>query len=519
MRWIDSASCPAHYRRVPESLRVVVFVAILGLTSCSTESALVGLPPLLRVPLTIEQRVIPAHPVGPELGNPALPENLPLYLERGYGELNVIPGDQSYVPLTVDRTVPPELGPMARQLLRFAAVGDFQIGDDESPTRVGLLDGKGLTSAALRPQDPYLCVLANATVRTLNALHRMQAIGLTFVGGDVLDSAQQNEMDWALGILTGGAPVECDSGADDDLVPGPGNDPKDPFLPEGLLMPWRWVPGNHDLLVQGNLLTDADRVEMATGDFASLGTRDYGQGGRVISGRVVADLRRRPLTPTEMMHKVAAHGDGHGLSLSQSETGHASYSLDIEGTSIRFLVVDTVSKTGGSGGVLRWQDVNAYLRPQFESAQRDGKWLFVLSDHPHDDLGQANTPLGRPVSDPVSQNDWVELLGSYPNVLFSFARRTSHGQSVMKPVGSRPYWAVFNAAQSEFPHQIRLFEVWDADNGYVLLRISSVDVSVEGDPVAAEGRRRAVIDSTSTWAGSGSSRPDERNVELWIRKP
>jgi hypothetical protein len=89
----------------------------------------------------------------------------------------------------------------------------------------------------------------------------------------------------------------------------------------------------------------------------------------------------------------------------------------------------------------------------------------------------------------------------------------------MQPPGKHPYWAVFNGPQSEYPHQFRLFEVWDADNGYVMLRITGVDVSVEGDPVAAQGRQRAVIDYTSTWAGTLPARADQRNVELWIRKP
>ena len=492
-------------------------VSLLGIAACSN-SASHQLPPLQSVPLTTERTLVAAHALGPDLGNPALPANLQHYLDGGYGELVIGPGDP-YSSHSTEGISSPLLGPTARMLMRFAAVGDLQIGDDESPTRVGFLDSKSAASAALRPQDPYMCVLANATVRTVNAVNRMLPIDLVLVGGDVLDSAQENEANWALGILSGGADVECDSGADDDLVPGPDNDPKDPFWPEGLSVPWRWVPGNHDMLIQGNLVVDEGRIADALGDVAPLGTRDYQQGGAIVQRSVVSDPQRSPLSPVQMMMKMASHGDGHGLSLTQAATGHASYFFDVAGTPLRFLIVDTVSKTGGSGGVLRRQDLEAYLRPAMESAQREGKWVIAFSDHPFDDMGQANAPLGMPVADPVSQSEWVEFLGHYPNLLFAVARRAVHGQRLMQPPGKHPYWAVFNGSQSEYPHQFRLFEVWDADNGYVMLRITGVDVSVEGDPVAAQGRQQAVIDYTSTWAGTLPASADQRNVELWIRKP
>ena len=72
------------------------------------------------------------------------------------------------------------------------------------------------------------------------------------LGGDNADNAQQNELDWFLSILDGAPSVECDSGKDDDPVTGPDNDPKDPFVAEGLKVPWLWVTGNHDILNQGN---------------------------------------------------------------------------------------------------------------------------------------------------------------------------------------------------------------------------------------------------------------------------
>ncbi len=53
-----------------------------------------------------------------------------------------------------------------------------------------------------------------------------------------------------------------------------------------------------------------------------------------------------------------------------------------------------------------------------------------------------------------------------------------------------------------------------------MMRATAIDFSVDGDAVANEGRRRGVVDLTSGWLQSdGTGKPDDRNVELWIKKP
>ena len=66
---------------------------------------------------------------------------------------------------------------------------------------------------------------------------------------------------------------------------------------------------------------------------------------------------------------------------------------------------------------------------------------------------------------------------------------------------------------------MRLIEVWDQDNGFVSVRSIAFDFSTEGDPIAADGRARAVADLTSGWVQDSSGADDDRNVELWIPKP
>ena len=66
--------------------------------------------------------------------------------------------------------------------------------------------------------------MANASVRTINALHAKDPFAFTLMGGDNADSAQTNEVEWVLSILSGAPSVECDSGDDNDPVPGADND-------------------------------------------------------------------------------------------------------------------------------------------------------------------------------------------------------------------------------------------------------------------------------------------------------
>lgn len=476
------------------------------------------LPAIERVRLTTEVVLAPTHARGPDLGNPALPEFLPPYVKLGYGELAALPGEP-HTGHTLDGSPVPAMGKNARRLLRFAHLGDLQLVDDESPTRVGFLDAHDVTDASLRPQEAYQCRLTNAAVRTLNALHRQDPLAFVLAGGDLLDNAQGNEARWALQILGGAPRVECDSGEDDDLIPGPDNDPKDPFIAEGLAMPWKWVSGNHDVLAQGNLRIDDEVRAMAVGDSAVLGTRDYRQGGAIVRGPLIADPSRTPLSGQELMTRVAQHGDGHGIGPEQIRRGKAYYSFDVAGTPLRFLVLDTNAETGGSDGLLRRSDLDAYVRPALESARQQGKWVTLVSDHPGGTLTPDGGRYGTVQPDAVLEGEWQALLGGYPQVLFSMVPKYTQGARPIKLPSGHAYWEIANGGLSDVPVQFRLFEVWDGDNGYLMLRATCVDPVLDGDPVAEEGRRRAIIDMTSTWKADPTSPRETRNAELWIRKP
>ncbi len=82
-----------------------------------------------------------------------------------------------------------------------------------------------------------------------------------------------------------------------------------------------------------------------------------------------------------------------------------------------------------------------------------------------------------------------------------------------------PYWEVITSALGDYPHQMRVVELWDQDNGFVTLRLVSLDYATDDDPVAAHGRELGVVDYTSGWTTESRGNADDRNVELWVAKP
>ncbi len=367
-----------------------------GTTGAETEGPTTGepwppsLPPLEGAPLTTEERLIPSRIQSSEpVGDPRVPLDLELLLDEGYGEVMTIAGEP-VLDATLDLDDAPEPGPAPHLLTRFVHLADAQLADDESPTRVALLDSPDALTSSFRPQEAHMCRVINAAARTINAVHAQRPVDFVLLGGDNIDSAQSNELAWFMALLDGGpGQVHCDSGEDDDPVPGPDNDPKDPFTAVGLDVPWRWVNGNHDVLVQGNFQVVA-QASIAVGGAADGGTRDWSQpGGPIVSGPIVADPARELLSVQALLSAVAAGGDGHGVDEAVIDRGRALYDFPIEGTSLRVVVVDSAAATGAASGVIHGADVEDYLRPTLDAAESDGESVIVTSHHCSTSLGDG----------------------------------------------------------------------------------------------------------------------------------
>lgn len=490
-------------------------------TSGTTEQPLEPLPPLdSPVPLTDSQRLVPAHPVDSERQfDPRIPAELAKGLADGYGDVDLAPGEP-VLPRTFDDVPAPAPGPAPKLLARFVHLADTQLSDDESPARLAEYDQ--VSSGAFRPQEGHLCRMLNAAVRTTNRIHADTPLDFVLLGGDNTDNSQGNELDWFLGILDGAPRVECDSALDDDILPGPDNDPKDPFGPVALDVPWRWVTGNHDLLRQGSW-PQGPYLGEPISDTTLGGTRDYGlPGSPIVTGPVAPDPARAFISEADQLARIAATGDGHGITADALALGRAYYTFDIEGTPLRVFVVNTAAATGSSTGLIRQADIDAIIEPTLQTAAADDKLVIITSHHRAESLGVGSEfGVGTNYPDALTSADWTTYLGGHDHVILHLAAHSHVMHADPKqPLGGHAYWEVASPALADFPHELRLLEIWDQDNGHLTIRTVAFDFATDGDPIAEAGRALGVLDFTSKWEGDGRGpSPTDRNVELWIAKP
>lgn len=474
------------------------------------------LPPLASAKLTTEARLEPVHAVDLAAARaPGVPANLTAMLAEGYGATRSIAGEP-VLGRTLDGASAPAFPQGSVRLARFVHLADTQLADDESPARVARLDSPGAAGGAYRPQDFLGCVMLRAAVRTINAIHRADALDAVVLGGDNADNAQTNEVEWFLGLLRG-SEVHCDSGADDDLVPGPDNDGKDPLVSEGLSAPWFWVTGNHDVLNQGTIRTTVNADE-PVGTVASLGTRDWTlPGGPIRSGDfVVADPQRAYLSRPDLMSRVLGDGNGHGLKASNVTSGRADYTFDL-GAKVRVIALDTASETGSAEGVLRAAVIDGFLKPALEQAKRDGRFVIVTSHHASTSLTDGGETGGTRQPDAITTGDFRALLASYPNMVMHLGAH-SHEHKADAVAGTYPYWEVKSASLMDYPHQPQIYELWQTASGDVVVRTVAFDFSDEGDALAAQARAIGVTDFTCGYTPDGRGQATDRNLDLWVTK-
>lgn len=534
MVWTRFAS-----RRCATSTLLVVATCLAGAAGCADdggsadaetsgtegESGDTGLEPTLPPldappPSTADRRFEPVTVMAedPTDLDPRVPAERDMLLAMGYGDSQEVAGD-TVVERTLDGSPAPTPGANRQRLTRFIHLADAQLADDESPARVVAVDSPGAISGAYRPQESYACHALASVVRTINAYDAEDPYDFVVLGGDNADNAQLNEHTWFRDILDGGVEVHCDSGDDDDPVAGPNNDPKDALVSEGLRPAWRWVTGNHDILVQGNFPV-APRQSEALGSEASSGTRDWSMpGGPMVTGTVVADEMRRLLTEPEVIDFVRATGDGHGLSQATSDYGKAEYVFDA-GENVRVIVISTAAATGAATGVYRQAQVDDFLRNALDEAEADGMWVIIASHHGYNSIEDGSGLGGNTVADALTADQFASLLGEYANVLMHLAAHSHvHTATVIAPSSGNPYWELKTAAIADHPHQFRQLEVWDEDNGYVSVHGLALDYVRDDDPLAAEHYRQGVMDLSSGWnSDPGVGTAADRNVRLYVPK-
>jgi hypothetical protein len=420
--------------------------------------------------------------------------------------------------------------PAGRTIATFGQLTDTHVRDEESPARVPFLDRLGPpVTSTFRPQEAFSTQVLDAAVRALDR-ERPQAVVVT---GDIIDSAQENELDQAVAVLDGGI-VNPDSGAPgydgvqqasnpDPFYYRPDNDaPRHPgalgaaqrrFRAAGLDAPWYPAIGNHDVLVQGEVPATPEIEKIATGDKMVVGLDpqflppldEAGAPAAVNSlltagdvfGRsetVPPDPARRHLRPSETVARLAAAAFLRGDLAAADDRGTGNrfrdrldYVFDI-GDEVRGIVLDTADRTGGSQGVLS-AGQHAWLRRELRLAA--GRWIVVFAHNKLDDSALA-------------------LLDATPKVV-AVVSGNSHRNAIAPREG---YWLISTSSLADFPQQARMFRLREAPGGAVL---ETWMVDHDGRGLAGVSRELAYLDAQGGRPQGFAGRPTDRNMRLFVQ--
>lgn len=440
----------------------------------------------------------------------------------GDGLLAAGPG----VPL-LDRTELAARARVGRPLAAFAQLSDLHVRDAQSPGRVAFLDRLGpQLGSAFRWHETLTAHAVAATIDAINNA-RPQAVLVT---GDLVDSAQRNELDWALTLLRGGT-VRTDSGArgyqgvqaatiPDPLYYRPDVDaPRHPGLlaratrplrVPGLVAPWHPVLGNHDILVAGEIAPSAATRAAATGDRLLV----------TPAAALLERLQRVALTRGEVDRLLAAglEGDairvapdaaraqlGAGAVVRALRPGGAGDRLDYAvalGDALHVIVLDLVRRDAGSGGVVTADTLAALQR---ELAAAGDRYVLIAVHQPLDRTAGAASVL--------------DVLDADPRVVAVLAGHTH--RNAIEPRRSRAggYWLITTASIVDWPQQWRSLRLVETAGGGVALETWMVDHT--GRPndeasLAGIARDLAFLDPQGGRPAHAAGPASARNVRLHL---
>jgi 3',5'-cyclic AMP phosphodiesterase CpdA len=460
-----------------------------------------------------------------------------------------------------DRT---DLAPRAKvgaTLATLAQLSDLHVRDAQSPGRVAFLDRLGpRLGSAFRWHETLTAQTVAATVDAVNAA-RPDAVLIT---GDLVDSAQHNELRWALTLLGGGT-VRPDSGRRgyqgvqaaaiaDPLYYRPAVDaPRHPKLlaravqpvhSAGLRAPWHAVLGNHDILVAGEIAPTTATRAAATGDRllvtpapelleqlrGAQPTRSQidellraGLQGDAI--RVAPDPDRTQLDARSVIRRLSADGvrtaaggadpersrapDRSALSAGRAEGAHATgrgadrldYAVDV-GDHLRVIVLDLVRRDAGSGGLV----TNATLTAlQGELAAAGDRYILVAVHQPLDQTAGGDAIF--------------DLLDADPRVVAVLAGHTHRNAIAPRHSPAGGYWLITTASIIDWPQQWRALRLVQTAGGGTALETWMVDhtgrPNDEGS-LAGIARDLAFLDPQGGRPAHAAGPPAARNVRLFL---
>jgi 3',5'-cyclic AMP phosphodiesterase CpdA len=441
----------------------------------------------------------------------------------GDGLLGVGPG----VPLR-DRT---ELAPRAAVASgprwTLAQLTDLHVRDAQSPGRIAFLDRLGpRLGSAFRWHETLSTHVVAATIDAINAA-RPDAVLVT---GDLVDSAQRNELDWALTLLRGGT-LRPDSGRAgyqgvqaatiaDPLYYRPDVDaPRHPGLlgrataplhSAGLTAPWHAVLGNHDILVAGELAPTAATRAAATGD-------------RLLVTPAPALLRRlrgTAFTRAQVDALLEAGLDGDALHVAAdgartqldapdvvrrlrpgTRDDRLDYAIDV-GDALRIIVLDLVRRDAGSGGLVTAATLGFLQRALAAAGARH---VLIACHQPLDATAGGASVL--------------DILDADPRVCAVLAGHTHRNAIAPRRSATGGYWLITTASIVDWPQQWRALRLVATRGGAIALETWTVDHvgrPNDEDSLAGIARDLAFLDPQGGRPRHTLGPPTARNVRLHL---
>ncbi|GAB1401460.1 TIGR03767 family metallophosphoesterase [Elusimicrobiota bacterium] len=431
------------------------------------------------------------------------------------------------------------------KLLTFFTISDIHITDKEAPNQLiyiqQLHPKKAIGASLYSGSMLYTTQVLDATVQTINALHKINPFDFGISLGDAANNTQYNETRWYIDVLDGKV-ITPSSGAN---LGAKKIDYQKPFKSAGLdkTIPWYQTLGNHDHFYVGSIPVDhgirkdlrqsyiSDTV-FATGDVltnpAFINNKDFYTG--LIDGstpygdikfagpvanfkkppKVVADMNRRSLLRTEWMKEffnTTSNPVGHGFNLADAEKGFACYSfIPKSDIPIKVIVLDnTQNEDDGSADIhghgfldqARWD----WLKKELADGDSAGQLMIIAAHIPIDvEVTAPRSELGWWV-DPknaVTLPDLVAELQNHPNLIMwiSGHRHLNTVKAFKSPdtvkAPEKGFWQVETSSLRDFPQQFRTFEIYFNSDNTLSIVATNVDPAVKEGTPAYKSREYSV---------------------------
>jgi hypothetical protein len=411
-------------------------------------------------------------------------------------------------------------------LATFGQLTDTHVRDTGSPARVAFLDRLGPPfTSTFRPQEALSTQVLAAGVAAVDAVRP----DLTVVTGDLIDNDQANELDWALRILRGGRvqppgshpdqrasnpdPAFYRPDVDAPRHPGLLAAASRPFTSPGLGGRTAVIPGNHDLLVAGEVRATPQTEAVAVGSrrlvepdpglriprqeaLAASTVQRLLRSGR-LPGRTAAvrpDPARHELSAAEYVSRLRA------ARVAPPGTGARVDAVYDIGARVRAVVLDVTRRGGLDQGAVAPGQADFLARALRGAGDR---WVVVFS---HEPLRKV-----------VGGAALTAQLDADPRVLAAVAGDTHHDGIVPRRTAHAGWWDITTSALADFPQQGRALRVRETAGGGAVLETWMLDTAPS--PLADTARDLAFLDAQGGRPGGNAGTRQDRNVRLYVPPP